>query len=252
MALTDWSAMSKAEKPRGAWYLADSLVALGEEINRRWPHRDTSSDGAVGDTSHQARKSDHNPDWDDDGQIRAIDIDVNGIDVAELLEETLKEPRLAYIIYNRRIASATQDGTPWNWEPYDGDNPHTGHVHFSIKHTRSAETNTSRWLGGGAPTTPEDDPFMGLSAADISAAVAAGVKAAVPSLAAADLQGELTAVRADNAFDSQAASYHAVANALASFRISEAAAANQINPARLESIRLEALAVLRPLFEKKP
>lgn len=142
------------------YHLAASLKALRAEIDRRWPDRDKTSDGWIGDASHQARKSDHNPDWDAGGVVRAIDVDKDGIDVDELLDAVVREPRVAYVIHNRRIASATDDGKPWDWEPYDGDNPHTGHVHISIKHTTAAETDTSPWF------TPEEDD-MPLTDAEI-------------------------------------------------------------------------------------
>lgn len=128
------------------WYLAPSLVALRTEINRRWPNRDKTSDGSIGDASHAARKSDHNPDWDAGGVVRAIDVDKDGIDVQELLDAVVRDPRVAYVIWNKRIASATDDGKPWDWEPYGGTNDHTKHVHISIKHTHAAETDTSRWF----------------------------------------------------------------------------------------------------------
>lgn len=127
------------------WYLAASLVALFAEVDARWPNRDHASDGAKGDAAHAARVSDHNPDWSAGGVVRAIDVDKDGIDVQQLLDATVRDQRVAYVIWNRQIASATQDGTPWNWEPYTGD-PHTGHVHISIKHTHAAETDTSPWL----------------------------------------------------------------------------------------------------------
>jgi hypothetical protein len=139
------------------YFLAPSLAALRRETNERWPNRDKTSDGWIGDASHQARPSDHNPDWDAPGArrgvVRAIDIDKDGIDVAELLVAVVRDPRVAYVIWNRRIASATDDGTPWNWEPYDGPNPHTSHVHISIKHTATAESDTSQWY----PNPEEDD-----------------------------------------------------------------------------------------------
>jgi len=128
------------------YYLAPSLVALRNEINARWPNRDKASDGWIGDASHAARKSDHNPDWDAGGVVRAIDADRDGINVAELLAATVRDHRVAYVIWDRRIASATEDGTPWDWEPYDGTNPHTQHVHISIRHTRAAETDASAWF----------------------------------------------------------------------------------------------------------
>jgi hypothetical protein len=128
------------------YYLAPSLVALRNEINKRWPNRDKASDGWIGDASHQARKSDHNPDYSAGGVVRAIDVDKDGIDVQQLLDATVRDHRVAYVIWNRRIASATDDGAPWDWEPYDGTNPHDKHIHISIRHTRAAETDTSTWF----------------------------------------------------------------------------------------------------------
>jgi len=143
------------------WHLAPSLVALRTEVNRRWPNRDKASDGALGDASHSARKSDHNPDYSEGGVVRATDTDKDGINVTEFLAAVVRDPRVAYVIWNKRIASATDDGTPWDWEPYNGTNDHTHHVHVSIKHTRAAETNTSKWFKTTTP--PEDD----MSAADV-------------------------------------------------------------------------------------
>jgi len=132
------------------WYLAPSLVALRTEINRRWPNRNKSSDGAVGDTSHQARKSDHNPDWDSNGVVRATDTDKDGIDVQTLLNAVIGDHRVQYVIWNRHIYSRTYN---WVKQAYNGSNPHTGHVHISIRHTKAAETDTSRWF----PVTPSPE-----------------------------------------------------------------------------------------------
>lgn len=153
--MTNWSSM--ANKPGREWHLADSLIALGNEVNAKWPNRDDASDGALGDASHQARASDHNPDYSAGGVVRAIDIDKDGITVQALLNAVVRDPRVAYVIWDRRIASATEDGTPWNWEPYNGTNPHTGHVHISIKHTAYAADNTAPWFD--APPQEEDMPL---------------------------------------------------------------------------------------------
>lgn len=43
--------------------------------------------------------------------------------------EALRRLGIMYIIYNRKIWRAYGAHT---WEPYDGSNPHTDHVHFSF------------------------------------------------------------------------------------------------------------------------
>lgn len=138
------------------YYLAPSLAALRDEINGRWPKRDKTSDGWIGDTSHAARPSDHNPDWTAGGVVRATDTDKDGIDVGVLIASVLGDPRVEYVIWDRRIASRNyvdEDGR-WLWRPYDGSNPHDHHIHISIRHTTAAETDTSGWL---TKTVQEDD-----------------------------------------------------------------------------------------------
>lgn len=159
--MTNWSSMAKAKGRE--WYLAASLIALGNEVNRTWPRRTTASDGAIGDASHQARKSDHNPDYSAGGVVRAIDIDVHGIDAPALVKALIGDPRVWYVIYDHYIYSVTYG---WAKRPYDGTDPHTGHIHVSIRHTTAAETNTGLWLSvsGNHKPTPEDD--MPLNAAD--------------------------------------------------------------------------------------
>lgn len=136
------------------YYLAPSLVTLRDEINARWLKRDKSSDGWIGDPSHAARPSDHNPDYSAGGVVRAIDVDKDGIDMLDLLAVVVGDPRVAYVIFNKRIASATDDGQPWDWEPYSGENTHEHHAHISIKHTDKAEGSTNAWF---TDTPPEED-----------------------------------------------------------------------------------------------
>src|SRR5262249_36859977 len=56
----------------GTRRLAKSLITLIDEVDAKYPDRDRSNDGTIGDTSHQARRSDHNP--DSEGVVRALDI----------------------------------------------------------------------------------------------------------------------------------------------------------------------------------
>lgn len=128
-----------------SYFLAAALVQLRSQINARWPNRDKGSDGWIGDPSHQARPSDHNPDYGDGGIVRALDIDKDGIDVEVLLKAVVGEPRVAYVIWNRRIWTHAK-----GWQPYSGPNGHTAHIHVSIRHTTAAAAGGAWKLGAGA------------------------------------------------------------------------------------------------------
>lgn len=152
-----------------AYFLARSLEALRSQANARWPNRDRSSDGWIGDTSHSARKSDHNPDWDAPGArrgiVRAYDLDEdldgnpgdNGAELAWWVDHLVRtrDPRIAYLIYEGRICSSTV--APWTWRKYTGSNAHKKHVHVSIRHTAAAENDTRPWFPTTATAPQEDD-----------------------------------------------------------------------------------------------
>lgn len=125
-----------------SYYLCAAGVTLRNQINRKFPRRDKRSDGWIGDASHQATKSDHNPDWSAGGVVRAIDIDAdlnpraNNHALANELAESLrqiglagKDQRISYVIWNKRICSPRDN---WAWRPYVGDNAHTHHIHVSF------------------------------------------------------------------------------------------------------------------------
>jgi hypothetical protein len=123
-------------------FLAPSLSGLRAEVNGRWPHRDRTSDGWLGDAAHAARESDHNPDAR--GMVHAIDLDKDGLDVAAVLRAVIGDPRVWYVIHNRTIWSRTYG---WKANPYTGTNPHTGHVHVSIRYDATSENDTRSWFG---------------------------------------------------------------------------------------------------------
>ena len=120
-------------KPR----LSNAAEQLRSEINTKYPNRDKRSDGWIGDTAHNARKSDHNP--DKQGWVRAIDIDSDLVKSSSkeswLLAEQIKtialkgDKRISYVIHQHRIASPRQN---WVWRVYKGANPHVSHIHISF------------------------------------------------------------------------------------------------------------------------
>lgn len=123
-----------------SWHLAPSLAQLRREINARWPGRDKTTDGTIGDAAHSSRASDHNPNAR--GSVNAIDIDKDGIDVAGLIALLVTDPRVYYVIYNRRIWQRKYGFKP---RPYSGLNAHTQHLHVSIIQSVAAEQNTATW-----------------------------------------------------------------------------------------------------------
>jgi hypothetical protein len=108
------------------------------QVDDSYPDRDRTSDGWIGDTRHQARPSDHNP--DEQGIVRAIDIDrdLSGKAKPDLMPDLADQLRLcgkrgdkriSYIIFDGRIASSKKS---WAWRPYDGSNKHNHHCHISF------------------------------------------------------------------------------------------------------------------------
>jgi len=139
------------------WRLARALETLRSQVNVKWPNRSKSSDGSVGDTSHAARPSDHNP---VNGVVHAIDITHDpkgGFDSYAFADMLLKKQdrRVKYIISNRRIGSGPQGLQAGVWRKYTGSNPHDHHVHISVV-AGPAEDATDPWsIDGVASPSPE-------------------------------------------------------------------------------------------------
>jgi hypothetical protein len=117
-------------------WLSKSADTLRRQINSAFPDRDKRSDGWIGDSRHSATKSDHNP-CISTGTVRALDIDSDlggPANNAHYLADQLRilgktDKRLAYIIFNHKIASPVLF---WKWRKYKGINPHTSHIHISF------------------------------------------------------------------------------------------------------------------------
>jgi hypothetical protein len=160
------------------WVLVDSLVSLRDEFNELAPGRAKASDGSIGDTAHQAESSDHNADetgstpYEDSdtiNEVHALDVTTalnkagwtmqRAVDIIVSRHKRGLDARLIYVIYNRRIWEADN-----NWLPstYYGDDPHTGHAHFSARYGSGStddnpENRTAPWglLEDDMPTAEE-------------------------------------------------------------------------------------------------
>ncbi|MBR1230195.1 peptidoglycan-binding protein [Bradyrhizobium sp. AUGA SZCCT0176] len=141
-----------------SWRLARALEKLRSQVNAKWPKRGKGSDGSVGDTSHGARKSDHNPDGA--GIVHAIDIThdpKNGFDSYAFADMLLakQDPRVSYIISNRRIGSGPKGPQPGKWRKYTGSNAHDHHVHISVVSGAKADDIKAWDIGGLPDVAPE-------------------------------------------------------------------------------------------------
>lgn len=122
------------------FFLAPVLAANRAYLNRLFPNRDKTSDGWVGDTSHAARASDHNPDWDSGGIVRATDTDKDGLpDPMAVVLAMIVHPSTNYVIFNHFIWSRVRG---FRRAAYTGSNPHDKHIHWSILHSAAAANST--------------------------------------------------------------------------------------------------------------
>lgn len=133
-----------------SWHLAPSLVQFRNEVNKKWPNRSKKSDGTIGNTSHAARKSDHNPNSRD--SVNAIDITYPGVNATAIINAVKKHPSANYVIFNRKIYSRKNG---WKAEKYTGASPHTEHLHISILQTVKAEQSKVHWFTAPAPAKPK-------------------------------------------------------------------------------------------------
>lgn len=145
-----------------SFFGAPSLMQLTKEVNQlmappTWPTTSVG-DGMVGDTSHQARVSSHNPLWSAPGKwsgiIRAVDIGISGRDANRILKELIGDPRVWYVIHKGHIWSRTYG---WVKSRYTG-NPHSHHIHVSLRESSDAWADTRPWFGNQKPARVKPGP----------------------------------------------------------------------------------------------
>lgn len=131
-----------------AWVKTKWIDAFFAALNQRFPGRDRTTDGTIGDPKHATGTSGHNPDdtpgvkaerqdADTKQEVRAADVDADlrdpgGATMQDVINAILATPedrnRLIYIIFNGSIWRASGG---WRREVYSGSNKHTKHAHFS-------------------------------------------------------------------------------------------------------------------------
>jgi hypothetical protein len=101
--------------------------------------------GIWGDKRHQKTKSDHN-------SGDALDIGIKdsnqGEQIAQKLIKEAQDKNIKYIIWNKQIWNPSVSDS---WRPYNGDNPHTTHVHVSF--------NRSALPSGGEIALTHNNPL---------------------------------------------------------------------------------------------
>lgn len=166
-----------------SWVVVPDLLSLRAEFDQLAPHRDRGADGTIGDTAHKARSSDHNPDdtagskvphsdTDKIPEVHALDVDSTGpwpegMTMArsfnllrlKMMGMGTRAP-LAFLIFDRQIAEYPS----WKIGPYDGTDPHTGHLHASSRYGSGAtvsnpETYSGPWGLLEAFTVATHDPL---------------------------------------------------------------------------------------------
>jgi hypothetical protein len=114
-----------------------------EEVSTEFPG--VKHLGIWGDKRHQKTKSDHN-------SGDALDIGIKdsnqGEEIAQKLIKEAQEKNIKYIIWNKQIWNPSISNS---WRPYNGDNPHTTHVHVSF--------NRSAQPGGGEIALTHNNPL---------------------------------------------------------------------------------------------
>ena len=119
------------------------LQALSD-ADDRWTDRNRASDGTMGDARHQARKSDHNIG-------NAVDIThdpshgVNGDEISSL---ATRDPRVKYVIWNRKIWTPAKGWGPYKIPP--GGDGHEHHVHISVFPEKRSDTSPWPWADNTA------------------------------------------------------------------------------------------------------
>lgn len=156
-----------------SWAVVPCLDEGRDQLNARFPNRDKTSDGAIGNQEHAVAPSSHNPDktglpehrdGDSKNEVRARDFDADlrdpsGITMRRVVQLWVTKARegklwwVRYIIFEGLIYHKRDN---YQARTYTGSNKHNQHVHVNSDFTNDAdEVRNTNWhlneLGAPAP-----------------------------------------------------------------------------------------------------
>lgn len=161
------------------------MTAILQDADRVAPGRSHASDGTIGDPTHAASKSDHNPDFR--GVVHAVDVThdpAHGMDTwvwAQRIADRMRtgaESRVEYLVaYDpaRAVDVIFHPSVSLSWRQNGSPKrEHTNHLHVSIKYSEAAENDVRPFFvtispPATAPPPPtatvvddpeEDDPMQ--------------------------------------------------------------------------------------------
>lgn len=133
-----------------SWHVNEGLAPLIAQVKAEHPGIVV---GTIGDAAHASEVSDHNPNAA--GRVNAADFMLGTHftenDAIALIPWLIKDPRTHYVIHDRKIWTSETRA----WKAYTGTDPHTNHIHESVKD--SAHTDSAPWnIGEEMPLTNDD------------------------------------------------------------------------------------------------
>lgn len=147
----------------GAWRTAKSVLTLLDQLRPLAVGAPPGSFGTIGDLSHAASTSDHNPrlivGLGSTPVVTAGDFPWFGrLDPHAVLEaiRRSRDPRVKYAISRGQMFSSypTSSHSAWTWRPYSGRDQHITHGHLSV--VADARADDPRPWQITIPTTMED------------------------------------------------------------------------------------------------
>jgi len=128
-------------KPKVAKSASPAALSMLRQATALAPLRKKASDGLLPSTAHLALSpnSDHNTGL-------AVDLThdpKNGIDCSDIFQRLKEDNRVSYLIFNGKIWS--RQNAKQGDRKYTGQNPHTKHLHVSIRPEYAGDTSPWFW-----------------------------------------------------------------------------------------------------------